>query len=298
MVKIAVHNDDVDGLACAALFIKKYPDAEIHFLSVEEARESNEYYDFIADLPKSNNAKVNIDHHESNLRRLKEEKRLSQKDLIDPNAPSAASLVAKYLGLEDEISQEIVEIANKADRGVLEGDVYKLDKLIKRYLRDQKILLQLAKILSKHGRGFSSTPFFRSLWHNLKKEIEKANSLIKSAISELEASKAKYAIILQNSNIPYFMAKDIAYEFLNSNGKAVAVFYKDPNTGLNRVSIRISKDCDIDASQLAERLGGGGHNKAAGAVFRNLEWGLGIILEEFGRLGPVVVLRMGDNDYG
>jgi len=296
LVNIAIHNDDIDGIACAALFLKKFPDAVIKFLSVDEAKKTNEFFDYIADLPKSPNAKINIDHHESNLERLKDENKLSQNDYIDPSAPSAAHLVAEYLNLKDNISKQIVDIADKADRGKLEGDLYKLDKLIKLYVRDQKMLRKLAEILASKGANFSSDPLFQALWNKIEGELSKSEKRINKALERLKKSGAKYALVIQANSIPYFMAKDIAYRFLKEGGHAIAVFYKDPNTGLHRVSIRVSEKCDIAANKITEKLGGGGHQKAAGATFQDLNYAIGIIASEFGSKDLVAVVNMGELD--
>ncbi len=296
LVKIAVHNDDIDGIACAALFLRKFPNAEIKFLSVDEAKRTSEIFDYIADLPKSPNAKINIDHHESNLERLRKEKKLSPNDYIDPSSPSAAHLVAEYLGLRDDISKQIVEMADRADRGKLNGELYKLDKLIKLYVRDQKMLRKLAEILASKGANFSSDPVFQALWSKLERELVESEKRINKVLERLKKSGAKYALVLQNDSIPYFMAKDIAYKFLELGGHAIAVFYRDPNTGLHRVSIRIGEKCEIVANKITEKLGGGGHRKAAGATFHDLNYAVGVIASEFGSKGFVVIVNMGELD--
>ncbi len=291
-MKVAVHNDDIDGISCAALILLKHPDAEIHFLSVTEAQETNEEYDIVADLPKPKNAKINIDHHESNLERLKSENRLSPQDLIDPTSPSAARLVAKYLGLESNIAKEIVEMADMADTGHLDEDLYKLDKVIKYYVRDEKMLRVLAEILSKKGRKFVEDKTFQELWKNVESKLTEGKKRIEKGLSQLKESKVKLALVLVSDDIPYFLAKDIAHLFLENGGYAIAVIYRDPNTGFKRVSFRISKECKIQANKIAEEIGGGGHEKAAGAILNNVEYALARILERFGEHGPVVTITI------
>ncbi len=292
-MRVAVHNDDIDGIASAALILIKYPNADIDFLSVTEAMETEESYDIVADLPKSKNAKVNIDHHESNLERLKREGRLNPTDLIDPSSPSAARLVARYLGLENNpIAKEIVEMADYADTGHLDDELYKLDKVIKYYLRDKKILREVATILSKKGKNFSEDQVFQALWNNVKTKIDKSKEKIDKGLEELREKKAKLAVVLIGDDVPYFLVKDIAHKFIDIGGYAIAVFYRDPNTGKPRVSIRVSNRFNFYANKLAEELGGGGHEKAAGAILDNKELSVFKTLERFGEHGPVIIIKI------
>ncbi|MGQ4892309.1 MAG: DHHA1 domain-containing protein [Candidatus Njordarchaeia archaeon] len=292
-MRIAVHNDDIDGISCAALMLLIYPDADIDFLSVTEAMETEKPYDIVADLPKPKNAKVNIDHHKTNLERLKNEGRLGPKDLIDPEAPSAAGLVAKYFNLDSHVAREIVEMADLADTGHLDGDLYKLDKLIKFYVNDNKTLKRLALILAKKGKKFPEDKEFQVLWENVSKIIQENYEKIEKALNELVKKKAKYALVILSDSIPYILAKDIAHLFLQKNGRAIAVFYRDPTTGKRRVSFRISNKCDIEADNLAERLGGGGHKRAAGAILDNEDSAILTVLEEFSKKDVVAIATIG-----
>ena len=288
-MRIAVHNDDIDGISCAALLLMVYPDAEIDFLSVTEAAETEKPYDIIADLPKSKNAKINIDHHETNLEKLKKDNRLTSRDLIEPDSPSAARLVARYFNLNSKIAREIVEIADLADTGHLDGDLYKLDKLVKFYVNDDKMLKRLALILTKNGKNFVNDREFQILWENVSNIINKNMEKINRALDELLSKKAKYAIVLLSDSIPYLLAKDIAHMFLQKKGRAIAVFYRDPTTGRRRVSFRISEKCNIEANKIAEKLNGGGHKKAAGAVLDNEDSAVSTVLEEFSKKDAVVI---------
>ncbi len=292
-MKVAVHNDDIDGISCAALLILAFENPEIDFLSVTEAQETDVHYKVVADLPKTENCDINIDHHETNLENLRKTGRLSKMDLIDPSAPSAAKLVAKYFKLDSQIAKEIVEMANKADVGELDDDLYKLDKVIKFYVNDDKTLARIAKILAKKGRSFINDREFNALWLKVSREMKRSLTLINNAFKKLETSKSKYAVIILKDNIPYFLAKDLAHKFINGKGLAAAVIYKDPNTGMDRLSIRVSKKCDVKANKIAEKLGGGGHEKAAGAILRDKNYAILKILEEFAKRDMVSILTVG-----
>ena len=291
-MRVATHCDDIDGIAAAALILRIYPDAEIRFLTVDQAKKTLENFDIVIDLPKPINAKINIDHHETNLERLVNENRLSPNDLVDPNAPSSTSLVAKYFDLNDEISKQLVELANKADTGNLSGETLILDKIIKYYVTDEKMLRKIAEVLATKGKDFLDDQFMKEVWEKIKRVVDEKKRLLDEKLKEVKRAKVKYLIAVLPTTFPYFIAKDLAYEFLKMGGNAVAVFYKDPHTGKDRVSIRVGEGCDIDARKLAEEIGGGGHKKAAGAIIRSIENATLKILEEFSKHGIVSFIKL------
>lgn len=278
-MKIAVHNEDIDGIACAALFLRKYPDAIIRFLSVYEAETSEESYDIIADLPKSKNAIINIDHHETNLRRLIKEKRLTEKDLVDPEAPSAASLVAKFLGLEeDPIAKEIVKIANRADTGLFDEKIIILDKIIKLNVKREDVLRKIAQVLAEKGGAFLKDSWLLKMAKEATEMVKKYNRRIEKIVNGLISKGIKYAIF-DAREVPFFIAKDFAQKFARAGGCLGASIYRDPGTQKIRVSFRVGA-CNIRANKLAEKLGGGGHEKAAGAIIDDVSALIRILIED------------------
>ncbi|MCD6491031.1 MAG: DHHA1 domain-containing protein [Candidatus Njordarchaeia archaeon] len=291
-MKAAVHKDDIDGICCAALILLKYPNAKIDFLSVLEAKESLDYYDIVADLPKGKNTKANIDHHESNYKRLVEQNLLTTRDLIDPNAPSATRLLANYLDLtNNKIAIELVEMADLADTGNLDDTLYKLDKIIKSNLKKPENLLKIAKILASRGRDFINDPWIQKEWSVVSDYISRSIDYIKKLVNKAISRDIRYMIFDLRKRFPYFIAKDVAHEFLSKGGLAVAVTYLDPDTQKSRISLRISNSCDIHAGKLAEKFGGGGHEKAAGSIPENFEKAIYIILNEFSKKGLVGFLQ-------
>jgi len=265
-VKVAAHSEDIDGISSAALFLIKFPEAEIRFLSVYEAQQTEEEFDYSVDLPKTKNTKINIDHHKSNYERLINEKKLSKSDMIDPNAPSAASLVIKYLGLEDnQIAKEIVEMANQADTGNLNEKLLKLDRVIKYYVTDQEKLRKIAEALARYGKNFEKDEWLAKQIEEVEKVVREYDEKIKARVKELVSRGIKYAIF-DATKVPFFVAKEAAHIFSKKGGHIGVSVYIDPVSKKLRCSIRMSKKCNISAHKLAEKMGGGGHSKAAGAI--------------------------------
>ena len=287
-MKVAVHISDCDGICSAALVLRKYPHAEIDFHSNQSILSAQEPYDIVIDLPKPLNAKVNIDHHYTNLERLKKEGRLDNKDIIDPKAPSAASLLINYLGLDNDlIAKELVEMANLTDTGNFTEELLKLDKIIKASQGDTNFLYSLAKALAEKGKKVFEDIKVQEKWEKIQGEYNK----LRESLQKLAGSVVitDFMIVDERMVIPYYLAKDMAFYLFERGAKVVALFYDDP--GLNesyrvKCSLRVAKDYTFDARMIAEKFGGGGHTKAAGIPFKDVILALTNIVGEFANLSP------------
>ena len=279
MAKVAVHSADCDGILSASLILLKYPEAEIDFLTVEEAKETNKEYDIAVDLPRPRKCRLWIDHHESNsdLKR--------NGDYFDPNANSAASLLVKALDLErSKIAREIVEMANLADTGRHTDDLLILDRVIKWNQGNKEKLLAIARAVSKSGRDFMREELISSEWRKIKPEIERFNKKIEEIISRVTEG-ARVALIDERGSLPYIVSKDLGVRLLDKF-VVVALVY-EVKDGL-RISFR-SKNENVE--EIAKKLGGGGHVHASGSSITEGE--LYKVVEEISRRwGPVVYFRV------
>ncbi|MHA1617104.1 MAG: DHHA1 domain-containing protein [Candidatus Njordarchaeales archaeon] len=290
-MKVATHKEDIDGIVSAALFLIKYPDAKIEFLSVKEAMETEDFFDYVVDLPKTKNCRINIDHHETNYHRLVSEGLLSENDVVDPSSPSAARLVAETLGLmNNKIAEELVRMADLADKGKMDNKLRLLDYVIKLNLNNKEVLEKIARVLARYGSNFD-----KDIW--LSKELEKAQKLANEILGKVTRDIEKlikrgieYAV-LDCRDIPFFVVKEVAQYFLFKGGKAVGVIYTDPDTGKDRLSLRISTKSELKANEIAEKIGGGGHLKAAGAIFEREELHrvIGLLMQAFSKENKTVV---------
>ncbi len=274
---VGTHASDIDGITSAALIIKKFPNAKIIFTKPNEILRMTIDFDFVIDLPKPRKCRINIDHHESNYRRLVREKRLTENDLVDPSAPSAASLVAQYFNLNDRVSKELVQMANKADRGDFDDDLMILDLLIKTNISQKNKLLWLAKKLSMLGKEiFRDKDFLREA-EKLRPLIDLANN-IKDIVLGLLRKGIRVAIF-DATRVPYALSKVAPTIFAKKGGDVAMSYYIDPDTGKIRVSIRVG-DYDFKANEFAEMFGGGGHEKAAGITLIG-EGELAVLITKF-----------------
>lgn len=273
---VATHRDDIDGIASAALILKVYPDAFLIFTTPDKIIKMRIKFTIVTDLPKPPYCEICIDHHKSNYERLVKSSKLTDKDLVDPNAPSAAFLVAKYFGLDDKISREIVDMANRADRGDVDDNLSILDLIIKVNSSNQEKLKWIAQKLAEHGaRIFSDEEF--------KKEIEKIQPLIdmrnkiKRIVEGLLQREIEVAIF-DCRKISAALGRLPPTIFTKWGGKAsISIYYID--SGDLKVSVRVG-NISFEANKFAERFGGGGHAKAAGIVVKN-EYILAHIVKSF-----------------
>lgn len=272
---VAVHSEDIDGITSAALILRKFPNAHIVFLRHSEIKKTSLRFDVVIDLPKPKNCRVNIDHHKTNFEQLIKSKRLEETDLVDPNAPSAAYLVAKYYDLSDKISREIVDIANKADKGELNHKLMLLDFLIKCNISNQEKLYWIAKKLSKLGKKIFSNEEFRNEIKKIKHLEEKMDE-IKKLVKKILGSNIKVAIF-DCMKIPYALSRAPPTIF-TKKGHVALSYYLEPS-GKIKVSIRVG-DYDFKANAFAEKFGGGGHEKAAGLILKG-ERELAVLIKKF-----------------
>lgn len=262
---MACHKEDIDGIVSAALILKVFPEALIVFTKPSEILKMKIKFDIVCDLPKPKFCDICIDHHLSNYQTLLESGRLSDKDLVDPNASSAARLVAKYFNLNDNVSKELVEMADNADSGQLDEDLMTLDLLIKSSLGDPTKLHWIAKKLAQSGRKIFDDPEFKIEISKLQHLIFKKNEIVELA-SRMVKKNVEVCIFDCRSLDPA-LGRIAPTTFCKIGGKAAASIYFE-DAGDVKVSIRVG-DIEFDAHEFAKRYGGGGHAKAAGIVVKN-----------------------------
>ena len=276
--RVAVHASDFDGIASAALLVLMKPSIKIDFLTVSEALNPHGIYDMVIDLPKIGDA-INIDHHKTNYERLISEGRLYKHDLVDPDAPSAAVLVAKYFDIMDDPHvAKIVEMANRADLGDFDDRIYVIDKVIKCNSRNKENLYRIMWAIARYGEYFE-----KDSW--LQMEIERIRGVfdlckrVSDGIAEyvLNTCRVHYLVVQVISGIPRICVGDIMHKFMERGGKVIVLINTmtgpdkycptlvgNTSNKFFRVSIR-SRDESFDARRTLELFGGGGHKVAAGA---------------------------------
>ena len=304
---VAVHASDLDGIASAALIFLLKPSVKIDYLTVSEALNSYRDYDLVIDLPKIGDA-VNIDHHRTNYERLKLEGRLTERDLVDPEAPSATLLVAKYFGIGDNPHvRRIVDIATRADLGQYDDDIYVIDKVIKCNSRDKEKLHRIMLTIALYADKVMKDRWFRAEVERLKPVFEICKIFSRAIIRDiLDRYGVEYLIIHVESTVPRICVGDIMHDYIEAGGKIVVLINtmkeKDrycPSLTENighrfvRVSIR-SRDPEFDARRVLEMYGGGGHKVAAGARIPHdlLPDFLLFMMRNLASKGPAIYLRI------
>jgi hypothetical protein len=276
-VRALVDIEDVDGVICAALILKRFPNAIIETASVKGVRiegrviaksvdEMAGEYDIVADLslPRSVGARIWVDHHLSAIQEGKCEERI-----YDPSAKSAAGLLARYLGIE---AGELGEIADRADSvsyltepplGFEPGydPAWDVNDAVKAISSSERFL-ELAKALASEGLEGVREKFRAELAHTraLRTRAEKAVRTISKQVKEQGADSLILLMPRVERRGSTVSAHIVFSLYRRREIKAAAVFYE------GGCWINVGGGFDgLDASAVAKRLGGGGHRVSAGA---------------------------------
>jgi len=263
-VRALTHSEDVDGVICAALIFKRFPRAIIETGTYRE--ELSGEYDIVVDLPlpKLIKTRVWIDHHRNPVQEGE-----SEEKIYNPDAKSAASLLAGYLGMKED---ELVQIADRADSvsyltepptGMVEGydpawdvnDVVKAISTIERFR-------ELARTLALEGVASVRKEFEDELSYtrNLRRKAGEVTQMISKKVKE-QKSDAPIIIMPPGEMNSSTVSGNIVFSLYRKGvAKACAIFYE------GGCWLNVREDFNkIDASEIMARFGGGGHRKSAGS---------------------------------
>lgn len=291
-VRVLTHGEDVDGVVCAALALKRFPGAIIETGS--PGAEMGGKYDIVVDLPLPRSLETHawVDHHLSTVEEGTYEERV-----YDPDAGSAASLLARYLGLEAE---ELVGVADRADSaGYLtdppvdrEGgyDVaWDVNDAVKA-VESERRFVELARVLASEGPEAVKEKFWEEISYI--RELRKGAKKIVRSLSRLVEERKPDSLIILMPRIERggsTVSGHMVFSLYPKGVKAFAIFYSGGPSG-ERCWINIDRDFEgLDASAIAQRFGGGGHRTTAGASIGPEK--LEDVKREFERAGlkPMVV---------
>lgn len=263
-IKAITHIEDVDGVVCGALILKKFPNAELEG-GLPRPESFDKKYDFITDLPLPDGVETTvwIDHHSETSKKGK-----SEEKIYDPSAESASGLVAEYLDIEGD---ELVPLADRADSASyltqtpMSGEedydtAWDVNDSVKA-IESEKRFVKLARTLASEG--------VKGVKEKFKDEISRTRELRKKAddIYKVISRKLKGMSI----DAPLIISPDeklnnltvwghIVFSLYDEGVKACAIFYDD------RCWLNARNDFDgIDAGSIMSKHGGGGHEKSAGA---------------------------------
>ncbi len=183
---------------------------------------------------------------------------------------SAVKVVAEYFNLNDDISRELVKIAEEIDSNNLKSEkAYFLRDLIAafkwKYQRSHyEYLYLLAKELSDLGLKALDKEQYKEL-------VKEYRSWLQSKILDIilrsrpyEVSGNKVLIIRLNESIPTFFVYEVISNRIEDKFDYIFVVYENPKG--TRIEIRTQTGKEV--LPIARKLGGGGHKYAAGVTLR------------------------------
>ncbi len=256
------HEDDVDGIVSAALYLVKYPDAVVVLANPQEIRDKPTCWfnwftwSYVADLPCPRKAKLLVDHHKTNNPR-------AEKSFHDPTAVSAASLAIKALSLTNNpIAEDLVKLANDSDSGKYQyEETLLLNDAIKG--ADYKGRIWLARALARHGLRVLGDSKLKP-W--IARNRDRRRKMLKIA-DQLKPSPVTILAFQRDIDISY---RSLCLELERRGAKKFCAILAPLKRGW-RLYLGASRDSPYDCSILAVSLGGGGHKFAAGAQVRTME---------------------------
>ncbi|MEL9991429.1 MAG: Fis family transcriptional regulator [Thermoproteus sp.] len=249
--------NDVDGIASAALFLRRHPDGVVVLAYPTDVQRGRWVkwlrWDFVADLPCPGKAELRADHHETN-------RPCAHREYYDPDAPASAVLALKALGLSgDPVAEEIAEAARQTDTADIRDEAVRALDLAVRYAKyDEKLLI--AKRLAERGLKALEDPAVAALVERGKQLaalVDKLAGLIPAAERLAVYSPVKLPISYRSLAIA-----------LQKKGAVYVNIFVRLDRRTYRLYCGADRNSQYDCTKLATALGGGGHKYAAGAVVK------------------------------
>jgi Exopolyphosphatase-related proteins len=249
--------NDVDGIASAALFLRRHPDGIVVLAYPTDVQRGRWVrwlrWSFVADLPCPGKADLRADHHVTN-------RPCAAKEFYDPEAPASALLALEALGLSgDPVAEQIAEAARQTDTAnIVDEAVRDLDLAVRYASYGEKLLV--ARALAERGLKALEDPAIAAL-------VERGRRL--AAIVDAIAS----AIPPRRVLAVYSPVKlPISYRSLAIALQKKGAVYVNIFVRLGRRRYRLycgaERGSEFDCTKIAMAMGGGGHRYAAGAVVK------------------------------
>ncbi len=255
---------DVDGIASAAIFLRKFPKGVVILRAPAELQRGRWYrlftWDFVADLPCPPGARVRMraDHHKTNVP-------CAERECYDPAAPCAAMLAARLLELEsDPVVQELIQAAIETDTANIVTEKVRLLDLAVRYSR-YGTRLRIAKKLAE--QGVESVLNDEKVRKSIERGLEAERIIDEITRAIVDRARGEEIVLL-------YFPKRLPISFRQLNIKVQRSGYRFVNI-LVRLGYRTyrlycgaDREGKYDCTVVARALGGGGHKFAAGAQYK------------------------------
>ncbi len=249
---------DVDGIVSAALFLRRYPNGVVVFAAPNEVLRSwlirSTRWTFVADLPCPGRAYVRADHHKTNTP-------CAEVEFYDPEAPCAALMAMKALGLEnDDVARALVKIAIETDTAnIVSEEAEKLDLAVRFARYHEK--LYIARKLAHEGLLALNDMKIREI---IERGL-KAKDLMLQIANMIPIREILVIYSPKRLDISY---RQLTIELQKRGAKMINILVR---LGFNKYRYYCGADRDspYDCTAIATKLGGGGHKYAAGALVKS-----------------------------
>ncbi len=261
-LKVASHGEDLDGLFSASLIALMHPEnLEIRFTAPYEIKESLESFDIVLDLPPpKGGVRILVDHHESNLSLLSRVRTA----FIRPEYPSTARLlydIMREWEPQVEDFSSTVDLVDQTDTGNLDLSSALFTAAIRKIFKWRRpSLLKVVKDLLTYPPTTSNDLIKLP---TVRKDVDLIEREYGDKLRELLSLEGGDAILVKMELLPSYLVPVVQlaarrYRFFGT--------ITTGSDGALRLSLRSRDDSPLSALEVAERLGGGGHKNAAGAL--------------------------------
>lgn len=268
---LLTHGEDLDGLVSAGIFLKLLEKVvNLKFSAPYWAIEDRRRYDIVTDLPPPRGGcKLLIDHHPSNVELGKKR---AIKSFVQPNYPSTALLVWELLNEESDLNQlkPLVDLTSEVDSGKYDEGSIKFTVVIRKLFSStgrgaalKRVVDELISEVPATGEELLGLKTVFPFWQEIEKEEREFLSWIYSLPSKIDDG-SDLAVIIHVGRGPGYLSPLIHYKLQNIVDLETILRISDDGRG--RLSIRSRKGSKVSALELATKLGGGGHERAAGAT--------------------------------
>ncbi len=248
---------DFDGVGSAAVFLRARPSGVVVLAAPNEVKKRwvrLVTWDFVADLPCPGKAKVRADHHKTN-------RPCAEREYYDAEAPCAAILAVKAMGLEgDPIAESIAAIAVETDTANIKTEEARLlDAAVRAASYGEK--LYIAGVLAREGLNALKDDRVMGLAQRGLRMAE----IVADIASRIDVSEAVVLYSPMRLPIPY---RQLAIE-LERRGAALVLILVRRGYRTYRLYCGARRESNYDCTRVAMALGGGGHRYAAGAQYKS-----------------------------
>ncbi|MEM1597490.1 MAG: Fis family transcriptional regulator [Pyrobaculum sp.] len=249
-------SNDVDGIASAALFLRRYPNGVVVLMGPSDVRRwwvKTITWDFVADLPCPGKARVRADHHKTN-------KPCAEVEYYDPEAPAAALMAVKALGLDgDPVAKELVEAAIQTDTANVVDEKVRLLDLAVRHGFEKEKLEALPKLAQRGLAALEEEPLKTMAARGLEKE-----RLMLKIAEAIPVEEELFIYSPQPLGISY---RALVITLEKRGAKFVNVLVRRGRRRY-RLYCGAHREGPHDCTKVATALGGGGHKYASGAQIK------------------------------